>query len=363
MDGDGPGTRLGCSSRGQRNLLRQVLGGLLAVPCLGILVPPNYLASVGTLLALGLRSSVPRTLMVLSAYGAWMVLSHPWRQSVAAVGPDWLAALVQSTLELAMQGVGCTSEVFMEWQPEGDDPAQVVACYNPHGAFATGGICFAMGKWRLHPGLRRVNGTLVGASVLFYVPLLRELLMVLGVREANRETMHRLLSASKSIGMQPGGVWEQLHTDHRQERSFCMRNLGFIRLAMRHGLPLVPVYAFGENQLYTTWDFALGLRRALAERLRVGLPLISGAFGPFPLVPHPTHITLVSGRPVPVGPPNPAPSDDELWEVLVKYEAELQRIFEKYKSYALPPGVAQNGFTLVWRGNEGREFCGVAHVR
>ena len=41
--------------------------------------------------------------------------------------------------------------------------------------------------------------------------------------------------------MQPGGVWEQLHTNHMQEQCFVMKRMGFMRLAMKYGRDIVPL--------------------------------------------------------------------------------------------------------------------------
>ena len=98
-----------------------------------------------------------------------------------------------------------------------------------------------------------------------------------------QETLDRALRSGRSVGLSTGGVWEQLHTSHEQEALSLLPNLGFVRLAMRHGVPLVPTYAFGENALYKTHNFGMSWREWVALKLRVGLPLATGRLGgPFP---------------------------------------------------------------------------------
>ena len=77
------------------------------------------------------------------------------------------------------------------------------------------------------------------------------------------------------LGTTLGGIWEQLHTDHKKEQCFCMRKLGFMRLALEHGMPIIVVYAFGESQLYTTYPWAYNLRRWIAQNFYLGIPLIT----------------------------------------------------------------------------------------
>jgi hypothetical protein len=44
----------------------------------------------------------------------------------------------------------------------------------------------------------------------------------------------------------PGGVQEVLHMRHDAEVLYLRKRLGFVRLALQHGAPLVPAFAFGQ---------------------------------------------------------------------------------------------------------------------
>lgn len=94
---------------------------------------------------------------------------------------------------------------------------------------------------------------------------------MLGCRDAGKKTIETFLDANRSIGCSPGGVWEQVHTDSKKEQCFVMTNAGFLRLAMKHGRPVVPIYAFGENQLYTTHNVNLPFRKWLAKKMYLGV--------------------------------------------------------------------------------------------
>ena len=87
-----------------------------------------------------------------------------------------------------------------------------------------------------------------------------------------------------------------MNTDHRREKVYCQKRLGFVRLALAVGKPLVPIYSFGENQVFRTSKFMLRARLWIARNLWVGVPIIFGRFGlPIPL---PTKVTTVIGRTV-----------------------------------------------------------------
>ncbi|KAJ1619614.1 diacylglycerol acyltransferase-domain-containing protein [Pavlovales sp. CCMP2436] len=186
------------------------------------------------------------------------------------------------------------------------------------------------------------------ASILFNCPGLREVLLLLNAREISRGVMDSLLAAGHSVGVQPGGIYEQLHSDHRREQAFFPPNLTFIRLAMAHGTPLLPLYLFGENQLYATSPLLQALARFVYGLTGIPALIPLGRWGLPTIVPKPRHVAIRFGRPVHVGPPQKEPSDAAVEEVYIRYTAELNRLWNEHKA-ALPPEVAAQGLNIVRR--------------
>ena len=144
---------------------------------------------------------------------------------------------------------------------------------SPHGAFATSWVLFLLPLVRFNPEFIRLNLVVGAASVLFNIPVLREFLLFYSCRPANRSTLHRLAKDGHSIALIPGGIWEQVNTDmDGPETVYVQANLGFIRLAMAHGLDLVPIYGFGENQVSV---------RPAATRCAAAGPAVAQAFNRF----------------------------------------------------------------------------------
>ena len=93
-----------------------------------------------------------------------------------------------------------------------------IGAASPHGAIPVGQIGFTMFAFRNDERLARFRTRIAGASVLFYVPVVRELLLLLGVRDASRETVRDLASDDVSIAISPGGIWEMVNTSHDEEK-------------------------------------------------------------------------------------------------------------------------------------------------
>jgi hypothetical protein len=69
----------------------------------------------------------------------------------------------------------------------------------------------------------------------------------------------------------PGGEKEQIQTEYQKHKVFLSSRKGFVRLALKEGAELVPVYAFGESDLYHHSQFALGARKFLVKRFGVSI--------------------------------------------------------------------------------------------
>jgi 1-acyl-sn-glycerol-3-phosphate acyltransferase len=129
--------------------------------------------------------------------------------------------------------------------------------------------------------------------------LLRQCIDGLGFVTGDGPGLAEAVARGEHVLVQPGGTREGCRSFlHRYEVDWGER-LGFLRLAIRHGLPIVPVAGQGVD------DAFIGLNDgyALGRRLRVpaGLPLWVGlgATGLWPLaLPFPVKMTQLVGAPI-----------------------------------------------------------------
>jgi len=134
----------------------------------------------------------------------------------------WAARIAAAVCRLI--GLVCGLTFAVKFEDEAGLQAEhrgLVAAVGPHGVFPLAMLGFGAFKFRRdcgfgEPGLTELNARFAGASVCFLVPVIRELLLLMGVRDANRSTLKRLLASNHSVAIQPGGIWEMVMSDSRQ---------------------------------------------------------------------------------------------------------------------------------------------------
>mmetsp|Transcript_40495 Transcript_40495/g.65680 ORF Transcript_40495/g.65680 Transcript_40495/m.65680 type:complete len:358 (-) Transcript_40495:454-1527(-) len=225
----------------------------------------------------------------------------------------------------------CTLKRSAELPPE----EQYLLCVHPHGLFFVGAqlsiACEACDWSKLFPG---VKVRPLVASVAFRVPFLREhyqLAGALDLRIAKTRTIHNLSKKGYSFAIIPGGLGEAFHNHSGRDTVYLLKRKGFIRLAIQLGHHLVPVYSFGETDLYDHSMPWLALRERLSRHLRVPIGWYRGKYGT--IVPRPRPLTVVVGRPIKVE-KQEQPSDEYIARVQAEYVAELRRLFAENRDAA-----------------------------
>jgi len=234
--------------------------------------------------------------------------------------------------------------------PNGNGSRQSLIVSHPHGLYACAPLLVLAQEAtkRESPWYGIFTGV---ADAVFQVPVFRELVLLLLGRQASSRTIDAILGSGRSVSIFPGGIHEQLATDPEQERCFFPPNLGFVRQAIKHGVPLQPCYSFGENQLFDVPPWTRKVCRFIKKHTGAGVPLGFGRWG-LPCVPKKQNLQCHAGRPVEVGPADANPTEEYVRQVFRAYCTELRRLFDEHKDEALPPEIAARGLEIVWRGHE-----------
>jgi hypothetical protein len=129
--------------------------------------------------------------------------------------------------------------------------------------------------------------------------------------------------------MASGGIAEIFETSDRAEIIVLARRRGFVREALTYGVPIVPVYLFGNTACLSCLSDPCGVLQSVSRALKMSVTLFWGRFG-LP-IPRRSPITAVMGDPI-VVPHVPQPSDAQIDEWHAVFVARERELFEKHKA-------------------------------
>ncbi|KAG7007117.1 rRNA-processing protein FCF1 [Physcia stellaris] len=219
--------------------------------------------------------------------------------------------------------------------------------YHPHGIISHGAFAAfateALGFSQLFPG---ITNTLLTLDANFRVPFYRDYALAMGLASVSRESCENILSRGgangegmgRAITIVVGGARESLDSKPYSLRLVLKRRKGFIKLAIRTGADLVPVLAFGENDLYdviSSDSHPLVYKGQMLVKKVLGftVPLFHarGVFNyDVGLMPYRRPLNVVVGRPIKVIQQH-EPESSYVDEMHTRYVGELQRIWEEWK--------------------------------
>jgi len=195
----------------------------------------------------------------------------------------------------------------------------------PHGVVSYVGFCSSVAtreEFRIVP-------TAVAGAIL-KIPVLKHVLGIWCLIDASAPNLKRHLRRETagpegSVVIYVGGMAELFLSSPDEERLYLSKRKGFIKLALREGADVVPLYLFGNTSVLSV--LRRGPLAALSRRTGMSLTFFWGRWGT--PVPRNHNILFVRGRPL--GMPHlPEPTDADVEEWHAKYCDEVRRIYEKY---------------------------------
>ena len=219
--------------------------------------------------------------------------------------------------------------------------------YHPHGiiahgafaAFNTEALAFSL----LFPG---ITNTLLTLESNFRIPIYREYALALGLASVSRQSCINILSrgghdgsgAGRAITIVTGGANESLEASPHTLRLVLQNRMGFVKLAIRTGADLVPVLAFGENELYDTvntcnYPWIHKLQQWQRDNLGWTVPLFytrGKARYLWSLLPYRKPLNVVVGKPIEVV-QDKEPGVEVVERMYGLYVRELQNLWDAWK--------------------------------
>lgn len=221
-----------------------------------------------------------------------------------------------------------------------DNKKNFLFCYHPHGVQSSGALAMASsaaGFDHLFPGLQLHLQTL---SMNFKAPFLRESVIMLGLGDASRESITNALTAGpgSSATLVTGGAHESMYAHPYKSKVVINTRAGFVKIAMQTGAYLVPVWGFGENNVYenmaegnewmVNWQRKIQQVITFAPLLVHGRGIFNYSFG---LLPHRRPISVVVGEPMFVQKVEGEIPREQVGAVHTQYKEALLELFNTYK--------------------------------
>lgn len=214
-----------------------------------------------------------------------------------------------------------------------------VLCIGSFTNFSTNGSGFR----KIFPGM---DPHLTMLPLWFKVPFYREYLMAGGLVPSSKESIQHIINDPRGgqiCAIIPGGAPESLLARPGNVELILKPRMGFIKIALINGVPLVPVFSFGDHALWEQEANPPGSKlrhfQDTSQRLmQFALPLFHarGIFQyNYGLLPYRRSVDTIVGEPIEVK-KNPNPTSEELLALQDIYISKLRELFEKHRSKYMP---------------------------
>ncbi len=171
-------------------------------------------------------------------------------------------------------------------------------------------------------------------------PVINQILSPLGAVRASHDNAERIFARGQKVLVYPGGDVEAMRTYRDRYRVDFDGRRGFVKLALRNRVPMVPVVTCGAHAsiliLRTNADVArkLGLDRKI--RLKVLPLMLVVPWGltvgpPMPFLPFPSQITTQVLAPIEPERTGPEAASDEAYvaELATRVETQMQATMDR----------------------------------
>jgi 1-acyl-sn-glycerol-3-phosphate acyltransferase len=250
-------------------------------------------------------------------------------------GPDWEFMERQKYFWNSLMDYWFRMEVE-GWERLPEAPALVIGIHSG-GPFPWDAWTVGVQWWRHFGRERPLHGT--AHDALMAMPLVGSYFRRMGCLPAAPDSITAALAAGRDVALWPGGERDSLRPWHRRDEAILAGRTGFLKLAIRSGVPIVPLSTVGGPDAMPVLATGRRMARALqldrVARLKMFPVALQAPWGLSPALlpelPLPAKIRMAFGDPVELD-PDPARAQDEDYvrecydEVRERIQAGMDRL-------------------------------------
>lgn len=227
-------------------------------------------------------------------------------------------AISESTILCKLHNIMCRDGLCFKLI-KGDDKSEEKNMYtfHPHGITCLG-FC------RSHSDIHFHKTTFLVSSAMFCIPFYGLIFKLLNFDSITNSNVKRYMDSNKSIAILPGGFEEATICKYDTNRVYINKRKGFIKYALRYGYKVTPVYTFGEEKTYKTYNMCENIRLFL-NKLKLPTAIFRGKYILYPYLD--SGLTTVIGEAL-ILPIIPNPTDEDIDDYHDLYKEKLKKLFD-----------------------------------
>jgi 1-acyl-sn-glycerol-3-phosphate acyltransferase len=211
-------------------------------------------------------------------------------------------------------------------RPRMQDKAMIF-CVVPHGVAPIGITAYPLWSKLWNDRLCRWTA----APIVLKLPLVGYFVRKVGYIPAKAASIvEALTKREENVGIILDGIAGMFHQSAKEERAYLKKRKGIVKIALKAGAPIVPVYGFGHTSMWTVVVDPFGICEAISNVTGAAVTPFFGRFGWFLGPPVRASVTVCLGEPVHC-PKIDDPTQQQIDEYHAKLLAAYRDLFETHK--------------------------------
>ncbi|CAB9514222.1 Diacylglycerol O-acyltransferase 2-like protein 6 [Seminavis robusta] len=205
----------------------------------------------------------------------------------------------------------------------------VLFCIVPHGVGPFGITAYPI--WSKLWNAKLCHWTT--APVVLNIPIVGYLLRKIGYIPAKAPQILKTLTEQEdNVGVILDGIAGMFQdSSHKKELAYLKKRKGIVKIALKAGVPIIPVYAFGHTAAYSVLVDPFGILEHLSNSLNTSLTPFFGRWGWLLGPPRRVPVTVCLGNPVHC-PKTESPTQEQINEYHAKLLEGYQQVFDQHKT-------------------------------